>query len=125
MILHGDPRLKVTMDWRKFPPHWFTQLLNRYVISRKRRLTRGQAMDFVATTFHSSCLGIFDHYGTDGSGNVVAEPYAGNCATCLAFAAELAARLGLRHTVTPETWHAPHISECVRITFYKPDEQCL
>ncbi len=71
---------------------------------------------------HDQCeCNLFDHWGTDADGNLVTEPYAGNCEKCLAAAAEIAKRLNLKHSVTRPSWHAPWIDECVRITFYKPE----
>jgi hypothetical protein len=87
--------------------------------NRRRAVTsRHQAINFIAQ--RSKCH-LFDHWGMDPDGNLVTEPYAGNCETCLADAAEIARRLNVRHTVTRPSWHAPWIAECVRITFYRPE----
>jgi hypothetical protein len=69
--------------------------------------------------------GIFDHMGTDVNGDFVCEPYAKSCADCLEQARLIADYLGLRYTLTNETWHArgtPNgLPSCVRITFVKPE----
>ena len=60
----------------------------------------------------------FDHVGHDADENLISEPYAATCATCQAAASEFARRLGVRFTVSEQTYHAPGVA--VRFTFSKP-----
>lgn len=69
----------------------------------------------------SRCLiGFTDHMGHDTEGNLITEPYAAHCAGCQADAEAFAARIGAKYTLTPMTWWAPWIKQCVRMTFSKP-----
>jgi hypothetical protein len=60
---------------------------------------------------------LFDHWGTDPEDNLVTEPYAKNCVTCLTQSVVFAETLNLGLYISDDPWWAPHLDECVRITF--------
>jgi hypothetical protein len=68
---------------------------------------------------NSKC-NFLDHAGHDAEGNFVSEPYASTCKICLEAGPALAARLGVKYTLTLPSWHCPWSQDCVRMTFYKP-----
>jgi hypothetical protein len=84
----------------------------------RKRLKNDDVRSFLKTL--CKCR-LFDHVGTDDDGSLISEPYAANCPTCLTAAKEFARRIGARSTITPETFHAPAFSGCVRITVFRPE----
>jgi hypothetical protein len=60
---------------------------------------------------------VFDHWGTDPDDNLVAEPYARYCVSCLTQTVAFAETLKLGLVISDDPWWAPHLDECVRITF--------
>ena len=64
---------------------------------------------------------VFDHWGRDSNDDLVAEPYATRSPEFDAAVAALAVVLGARYSITTPSWHAPYISDCLRVTFFKPE----
>jgi hypothetical protein len=89
--------------------------------STRRKLSRGGDAERFLLNFPeitANCpMGFLDHYGHDAANNFVAEPYALHCAGCRKDAQLFAESIGADLTVTRPTWHAPWLTECVRMEF--------
>ena len=117
------------------PPKWMRAALNAaypdevrqyfrsgfYMGHRKKLGNRIEAAIFLGHIAQTgSCHSFLDHWGHDPEDNLISEPYAANCPDCLEAAQEFARRIGAVYTVSPVTYHAPWIAECVRMTFAPP-----
>ncbi len=131
LYFHGPRALRVTHDL--FPPGWFITRLNECLPdevntffaqrlrtpNRHRLHGRYEASNFLLNSLQrldqrlNYLCSLFDHYGVDAAGNVVTEPYARNCASCLTMAALLAEKLGLHHTISPVAWWYPPAPDIV------------
>jgi hypothetical protein len=60
---------------------------------------------------------LFDHWGTDANDNLVTEPYARSCVTCLSQAVVFAKTLGLGLRISDDVEWYPESKECIRFTF--------
>jgi hypothetical protein len=121
-----DPQKRATRVYHRLPT-WLTCALNdsyhaevaHHFGRRLRNLY--EAGDFLRVLEREFGCKVFDHCGSDGDGNFVAEPFAATCATCHAAAARFAQRLGVRFEVSALTFHAPGSDKAVRFTFRKPE----
>src|SRR3989475_8578197 len=81
-------------------PAWLTEAMNdayepeilKFCGRRLRNV--GEAEDFLRLLERGFGCKVFDHAGSDSDGSFVVEPYARDCAKCLAAAREFAERLG-------------------------------
>ena len=64
---------------------------------------------------------VFDHAGHDVQQNLILEPYAKQTREFEEKIAVFAKRLGVGHSISVPSWHAPYWSDCLRITFFKPE----
>jgi hypothetical protein len=106
-----------------FPEQVRTHLRQIQHVRRTKLNSRDEAAWFVSRVLkhlpECRCLiGIWDHWGTDQDDRLVLEPYARNCESCTKQIEWLAAKLDLRYTITQPTWWAPHLPNCVRVTFW-------
>lgn len=140
MVIRGPENLKLNRD--KFPPKWFIKKLNEAfpeevrnyfrmdmyrTVKRTRLIGRSEGWcflhNYLRRSFRCKSIGMLDHGGTDKEGNFVTEPYAGDCDECKADIQWLAEKLQCKFSINQETWWAPHIKHCIRVTFYKGEEK--
>ena len=86
--------------------------------TRTKLGSRSEVWDFLLN-MRLPCR-FLDHWGHDADDNLISEPYAANCQECLDVAKDFALRIGAVYTLSPITYHAPWIAECVRMTFVPP-----
>jgi hypothetical protein len=116
---------------RVFPrlPAWLVEALNSaYTIEVTNHFGRrlrnlDDTSNFLRVLEREFGCKVFDHCGSDVAENFIAEPYAATCSKCMAAARKFALRLGVRFTVSLQTYHAAGSDGCVRFTFYKPGVQ--
>jgi hypothetical protein len=65
---------------------------------------------------------LLDHCGHDKEKSFISEPYADLTPEFTARVAEFATLLGVRHSISLPSWHAPFYRDCVRLTFFNPPD---
>jgi hypothetical protein len=101
-------------------PRWLRKHLNQTLgLKISNRYNAGLFLmngAFPGFSPRTSCR-VFDHWGADPDDNLVAEPYAKNCVSCLTQAVAFAETLKFGLVISDDPWWAPDSNECVRITF--------
>jgi hypothetical protein len=91
----------------------------------KKLHSGSHALDCTRHLVPSPCVGLFDHYGKDLHNNLVTEPYGRECDGCLAALLAVSEKLQLSFLISDETWWAPHLKQCIRVTLWPCEDGVL